>query len=314
MSLMSKAVVFDRYGPPDVLHTIDVEPPRPGPGQVRVRVRSAGVQPFDALFRGGEAHQWVPATFPQRLGNEFAGEVDAVGDGVTGFEPGDAVLGWAMLASYAEHVVVAPDDIVPKPPGMPWVAAGALSASGQTAASALTQLNVNAGDTVLVHAAAGGVGTFAVQVARARGAVVIGTASERNHDHLRTLGAIPVAYGEGLYQRVRALAPDGVDAALDASGTEEALRVSLDVAGSADRVGTVAFTPAAAQLGVRRLSTDRSTAQLRGLTDLYTAGALRVVVQRAYPLDQAAQAHRDIETRHVRGKLVLVTGGGADQT
>jgi enoyl reductase len=218
---MSSTVVFDEYGGPDVLHVADLPAPVPGPGQVRVAVRAAGVQPFDALFRSGAARQWVPATFPQRLGNDFAGVVDIAGGR---FAVGDEVLGWAMLCAYSEHVVVGVDDIVRKPAAMPWPEAGALSASGQTAGTALTALGVADGETVLIHAAAGGVGSLAAQIALARGARVIGTASARNHDYLRTLGAEPVAYGDGLVERLRTLAPDGVDAALDASGTVEALQ------------------------------------------------------------------------------------------
>lgn len=302
---MSKAVVFSTYGAAEVLHTVELDPPQPGPGQVRVSVRAAGVQPFDALFRSGEARQWVPAAFPQCLGNEFAGVIDATGDGVSVFTTGDEVLGWAMLASYAEHVVVGVQDIVPKPPRMTWAEAAVLSASGQTAATALKLLDVGEDDNVLIHAAAGGVGTFAVQIARSRGATVLGTASERNHDYLRDLGAIPITYGDGLTGRVRAAAPDGINAALDASGTLEALQASLELVDDTNRVGTVAFQPAADELGVRRLSTQRSVAQLAELTELYVKGKLRVFIQRAYPLDQAAEAHRAIESGHVRGKIVV---------
>lgn len=304
---MSRAVVFDAYGDADVLHIVEVEVPEPGPHRVRVRVKAAGVQPFECLFRSGVARQWVPASFPQRLGNEFAGVIDAVGDDVTALSIGDEVLGWAMLASYSEHVVVGVDELVAKPPRMPWTEAGVLSASGQTAATALTQLRVADADTVLIHAAAGGVGSFAVQIARSRGATVIGTASEPNHDYLRSLGAIPVAYGDGLTERVRDAAPDGVDAALDAAGTEEALRVSLELVDEKDRIGAVAFNPFAGELGTRRFSTKRSAAQLRELTDLYTAGKLQIVIQHTYPLDAAAEAHRAVETGHVRGKIVLMT-------
>lgn len=304
---MSRAVVFDAYGDADVLHIVEVEVPEPGPHRVRVRVKAAGVQPFECLFRSGVARQWVPASFPQRLGNEFAGVIDAVGDDVTALSIGDEVLGWAMLASYSEHVVVGVDELVAKPPRMPWTEAGVLSASGQTAATALTQLRVAEADTVLIHAAAGGVGSFAVQIARSRGATVIGTASEPNHDYLRSLGAIPVAYGDGLTERVRDAAPDGVDAALDAAGTEEALRVSLELVDEKDRIGAVAFNPFAGELGTRRFSTKRSAAQLRELTDLYTAGKLQIVIQHTYPIDAAAEAHRAVETGHVRGKIVLMT-------
>jgi enoyl reductase len=302
---VSRAVVFSAYGDPDVLHVIEVDPAPPGPGQVRVRAKAAGVQPFDCLFRSGAARQWLPASFPQRLGNEFAGIVEAIGDGVTTITSGDEVLGWAGLACYAEHLLVGTDQLVPKPAGMPWAEAGVLSASGQTAATALAELAVGKGDTVLIHAAAGGVGSFAVQLARSSGATVIGTASPRNHAYLGSLGAIPVTYGDGLAGRVRAAAPGGVDAALDASGTVAALRASLELVGDRTRIGTVAFQPAADELGIRRLSTSRSTAQLTELTRLYTQGDLRVFIQQALPLSAAAEAHRLVETGHVRGKVVL---------
>ena len=301
---MSRAVVFDHYGEPDVLRILDLEPPAPGPTQVRVRVRAAGVQPFDCLFRSGAAaHAWLPARFPQRLGNEFAGTIDAVGDRVRTFSVGDEALGWAMLSSHAEHVVAAENEIVRKPESMRWPDAGVLSASGQTAATALRLLEVTAADTVLIHAGAGGVGGFATQIALARGARVIATASEANHDYLRGLGATPVVYGDGLVARVRELAE--VTVSLDASGTIEALQASRDLVGDTTRIGTVAYQPAAEQLGVRRLATERSTEQLSELTQLHTAGRLRVSIQRTYPLERAADAHRAVETGHTRGKVVL---------
>lgn len=197
------------------------------------------------------------------------------------------------------------DDIVAKPAAMPWTKAGVLSASGQTAATALRQLAVASGDTVLIHAAAGGVGTFAVQIAIAGGATVIGTTSERNHAYLRSLDATPVSYGDRLAELVRAEAPGGVDAALDAAGSEEALRSSLELVDDTSRLGTLAFSPAARELGVRHITTERSASQLAELLDLYTAGELRIVIQDAFPLEDAAQAHRAVETRHVRGKVVL---------
>ncbi|MGH8792594.1 MAG: NADP-dependent oxidoreductase [Stackebrandtia sp.] len=302
---MSKAVAFSEYGDPDVLHLVDVEPPRPGPGQVRIRVKAAGVQPFDCLFRRGAVAKQVPANFPQQLGNEVSGLVDAVGEGVDDFSVGDAVLGWVTLAAYAEHAVVGVDQLVPKPRAMPWEAAGVVTASGQTAHTALRELGVGAGDTVLIHAAAGGVGSFAVQLALAWGAAVVGTASPRNHDYLRSLGAIPVAYGEGLADRVRALAP-AIDASFDCVATEESLRTSVELVKELSRVGTVAFNPLHAELGVRRLTTERSIARLTELIGLYSEGKLRVEIAETFPLEQAAAAHRAIETGHVRGKIVLV--------
>ena len=302
---MSRAVVFNDYGDPDVLEVVEVAVPDPGPGEVRVAVRAAGVQPFDCLFRSGRAAAYMPATFPQRLGNELAGTIDAIGAGVSDWSVGDEVLGWAVLASYADHAVVGRDQLVAKPTEMPWAEAGAFSASGQTAATALRELGVGAGDTLLIHAAAGGVGSVAVQIARSRGATVVGTASPRNHDFLRELGAVPVAYGDGVADRIRAAAPDSVDAALDAVGTEEALRTSVELVADPSRVGTIAFSPLAQQLGVRRLTTERSVAQLGELVDLYRRGELHVVADRVFPLSAAAEAHREVEKGHGRGKVVL---------
>jgi enoyl reductase len=302
---MSRAVVFHSYGGPEVLRLIDAERPAPAAGQVRVRVRAAGVQPADCLIRSGRARQWMPASFPQRLGNELAGVVEALGEGVSEFSEGDEVIGWVTLAAYAEEVVVPVEQLVAKPPEMPWTEAGVLSASGQTAATALALLGVGEGDTVLIHAAAGGVGTFAVQIARESGAAVIGTASDRNHDYLGSLGATPVTYGPGLAQRIRALAPSGVDAALDAAGTEEALSASLELVGDRERIGAVAFNPAAAELGIRRLSTERSAVRLAELTAMYEQGKLAVHIAKVLTLAEAAAAHIEVETGHVRGKVVL---------
>lgn len=302
---MNTVIAFHSYGPPETLQALQVPEPHAAAGQVRVRVKAAGVQPVDTYLRSGRfAARLPPAPFPQTLGNEFAGVVDEVGEGVENVTVGDAVIGFTLRASYATYVIVYAEDVVSKPPEMPWNEAGALSASGQTAATALKELRVAACETLLVHAAAGGVGTMAVQLARVRGARVIGTASPRNHDYLRSLGAIPVEYGEGLADRVRALAPDGVDAVLDAIGGH-ALRVSLDLAKHRDRIGGLADPAAAAALGVRHLTTRRSRAQLQELTGLYRAGALKVMIWKAFPMIDAPLAHREVETGHVRGKVVL---------
>lgn len=302
---MSRAVVFWEYGDPDVLRVVDVESPTPGPGEVRVRVRAAGVQPFDTNFRAGRL-DWARARLPQRLGTEVAGVVDAVGPDVAGLAVGDEVLG-AVSGGYADHVLARPDHLARKPADMPWAEAGGLAASGRTAVYVLRQLDVGAGDTLLVHAAAGGVGSMAVQVARARGAAVIGTASPRNHDHLTSLGATPVAYGDGLVERVRAVAPAGVDAALDAAGTEEAARASLELVGDQQRVVTIVGDSPAERLGIRMVSAQPTEEMLAELVDLYETGRLRVSVYRTFPLDRAADAHREVEARHVRGKVVLLT-------
>jgi enoyl reductase len=304
----SRAVVFGRYGGPEVLEIVDVDLPHPAEGEIRVRVAAAGVQPFDCLFRSGRASTWMPAHFPQRLGSEFAGTIDAIGAGVEGLGVGDDVLGWSIPNAYADHVIVKPEQIAAKPPSMPWEEAAVISASGQTAATALRLLEVGEGETVVIHAAAGGVGHVAVQLARAAGANVIGTASERNHEFLRTLGATPVAYGPDLTERLQAIAPDGADAALDAAGTEEALTSSLAIVHDATRVGAVAFNPAGERFGIRHISTERSREQLERLTRHYHEGELRVAIQAAFPLADAASAHRLVEQGHGRGKVVLTTG------
>jgi enoyl reductase len=299
------AVVFDAYGPPEVLHLAHVPLPVPGPGQIRVRVRAAGVQPFDVKFRGGEMARFgMAATFPgQRIGQEYSGIVDAVGDGVTGLRPGDAVLGSAMLTASAEYVVVPADGAVAKPPELDFAQAAGFVAAAQTASGALGELAVRPGETLLVHAAAGAVGTIAVQLARLGGATVIGTASQANHDYLRGLGAIPVEYGDGLVDRVREVAPGGVDAALDAVGGI-AIAQSAELIADRSRIGTIVDDRAAAEVGARVVRAGRSPARLAEVVRLAADGRM-VLPIRAYPLAEAAQAHRSVESRHGRGKVVL---------
>ncbi len=301
---MTRAIVYDESGGPEVLRLAQLPDPEPGPGQVRIRVRAAGVQPADTKLRSGAWQSWAPVTFPGRLGNEAAGVVDAVGPEVDQFAVGDEVLG-PTNGAYADLIVASAKMLARKPGALTWSEAGALSASGQTASTVLEDLAVKPGETVLVNAAAGGVGLMAVQIAVARGVRVIGTAREANHDFLRELGVIPVAYGPGLAERVRAVAPDGVDAALDAAGGDS-LEVSLDVVGNPDRVGTIVDQAAAVRLGVRALGTRRSGSRLAELVALAAAGELRVFVWKEFPLERAAEAHRESEGRHLRGKIVLV--------
>ncbi len=301
------AIAFSRYGPPEVLEAVDIADGHPGAGQVRVRVRAAGVQPFDCAIRRGALAQWMPVNFPSRLGNEMAGVIDEVGDGVASWSVGDEVLGFEQMACYAETLIVGADHLVAKPPAMPWEEAGVLPASGQTAHSVLDQLGVGPGDTLLVHAAAGGVGSFAVQIARARGATVVGTARESNHEYLARLGAIPVSYGSGLEDRVQAVAPGGVTAVLDCVGGD-ALEVSVHLVADRSRVGTIADPAGAARLGLRSVGTERSAARLSELIRLYETRALAVSIWKSVPLHDAAEAHREVETGHVRGKVVLTVG------
>ncbi|WP_342315488.1 NADP-dependent oxidoreductase [Lysobacter sp. FW306-1B-D06B] len=299
-----QAVVFDEYGGADVLRLAQLPLPSPARGEVRVRVRAAGVQPADCATRTGWfARRGIGhSPFPRQLGNEFAGVVEAVGKGVAELAAGDEVLGWTRANAYAETVVVPAEQLVRKPLMMSWAVAGALSASGQTAHAAVQALDIAPGDTVLVHGAAGGVGTIAVQLARLRGARVIGTASRDNHDYLRSLGAEPVLYGTGLAERVRQLAPHGVQAALDASG-RGALDASIALGIAPSRIGTLVDVEDVERLGV---NAQRSRERLQALVALHEAGRLRVHVRDIYPLANAAAAHRDVENGHGRGRVVLM--------
>jgi enoyl reductase len=303
---LSKAIVFEEYGPPSVLRLAGQEPVSPASSEVRVRVKAAGIQPFDCLIRSGAAQQWMPAQFPQGLGNEFAGVVDAVGEGVSDFAVGDDVIGWAVLRSHAEFVWVPRDAIARKPVSMPWSEAGVLSASGQTAATAISALGVGPADVVIVHAAAGGVGSMAVQLARAAGARVIGTARPENHDYVCSLGATPVAYGDGLLTGVRDAAPEGITAAIVAANSDEALRSSMELVADRGRIGVLAFNPLAQAFGLRRISTERTPDGLAALTRLYEAGQLKIHVQEEIEFREAARAHELVEAGHVRGKIALI--------
>ncbi|MBS4214036.1 MULTISPECIES: NADP-dependent oxidoreductase [Neobacillus] len=303
-----KAAAITTFGPPDVLQVMEFDKPHAGAGQVRVRVKAAGIQPFDLAVRSsGWAPPGMEVRYPQILGNEFAGIIDQVGDKVTNFSVGNEVLGWALLACYAEYVVVSVDQIVHKPKNMPWEEAGVITASGQTAHTALQELGVDKGDTILIHAAAGGVGTFAVQLAQAWGATVIGTASKCNHEYLRKLGAIPVTYGDDLANRVSALAPNGVDVAFDAAG-DEALHASLELVENKNRIGTIVAFDLAEKLGVRPIRSQRSVNRLTEIVELYSQGKLQILIRKAFPLHQAPDAHREIESGHGRGKVVLTIG------
>lgn len=301
-----RAVVFDRFGPPEVLRIAELPDPEPGPGQVRIRVRAAGVQPFDvSLRRGGMT--WAQVRFPQTIGQEYSGVVDRLGAGAgeAGLAVGDAVLGSTMLDGYAELVCVPVPNVVRKPDRLDFPTAAALVAASQTASGALNELAVRDGDVLLVHAAAGSVGTIATQLARLRNAAVIGTASPANHDYLRQLGAIPVAYGDGLVEAVRALGKQPT-VALDAAGGE-AIAQSIALGIAPDRVGTIVDDKAAAEHGARVVRAGRSPERLTEVVALAARGQVTMPV-RAYPFTDVVAAHTAVESRHGRGKVVLIIG------
>jgi NADPH:quinone reductase-like Zn-dependent oxidoreductase len=291
-----KAVAFTEFGGPEVLQVLDLPEPHAGPGEVRVRVKAAGVQPYDAAVRAGWEPPGLMLGWPRVPGNEFAGVVDQ-GDLPAGTE----VLGFTAVRAAAEYIVVPATDVTPKPPEMPWEVAGGFTAGTQTASIALEVLQVKEGETLLVHGAAGSVGSAAVQLALLRGATVIGTASEANQDYLRELGATPVVYGEGLKDRVASL---GIDVVLDGAGGP-ALDLSLELVKDRSRILTLVEHGRAAGLGVLVSKSGRSAARLAELAALYAKGDLRFHVRRAYPYTEAAAAHREIETGHGRGKIVL---------
>ncbi|SDO94788.1 NADP-dependent oxidoreductase [Actinacidiphila guanduensis] len=303
-----RAVTIDTFGPPSVLHLTEAAEPAPGPGQVRVRVHLSGVNPLDAKIRSGVAAKQFPTPLPAVLGSEFAGTVAEVGPGVTGVAVGDRVAGWpdAPVGSYAESVVSS--GFVRVPDGLDLAQAAALPVAANTAARVLDELGVAAGETLLIHGASGAVGSIAVQLAVARGVRVIGTAGPASQDRVAGLGATAVEYGEGLADRVRAAAPDGVDAVLDAAGTGD-LPVLVELRGSTDRVVTIA-DPAAASVGVPfSAGGKRDLGAVSEVLESAAAGRITVTVGRVFPLTEAAAAHELIETGHAGGKVLLEVAG-----
>ena len=300
---MPKAVVLTRYGPPDVLVWRDVAMPEPGPGQVRIRVKAAGVSPSDAKIRGG----YVQAVFrlpPDAvLGFEAAGVVDAIGPSVSGVNVGDNVASLlAGLGGYAEYVLAS--SWTPKPANVSWSDAAALPVAAEAALGILKQLRVVRGETLLVLGAAGSVGMIATQLAASWGVTVIGAAAPRDQDLVRGLGAVPVTYGDGLADRVRRVV-ESVDAVADAAG-KGGLADAIMLAGGPARVMTLADARAA-DLGVAFSvgTPDRAPEALDQTMPLLATGNLRIRRERQLPMEQAAEAHRLLENGDIHEKLVL---------
>lgn len=301
-----KAIVFDEFGGPDVLRLRDVEEPHPAADQIRILVRAAGVNPMDWKIRNGWVQQMMPTTFPAIPGLEVAGVVDEIGDSVTGFTVGDEVVGWSLTGSYAQYAIAGV--IAPKPAGVAWDEAVAIPVAGNAAQRGLDLVDLREGETLLLHGAAGAVGSVAVQLAVARGATVIGTASPANHDYVRSLGAIPLTYGDGLVDRVRDVAPQGVDAVFDVAG-KGALPDSIELrGGTTERIVTIADMDAE-KYGVVFTAGGMSDEERRDVLlrhlGLAAERALRTQVAHTYPLAEAAKAQQTSEAGHVRGKLVI---------
>jgi NADPH:quinone reductase-like Zn-dependent oxidoreductase len=295
-----RAVVYTEQGPPEVLHVAEVEEPHAGAGQIRVAVRASGVNPIDWKARAG----MMPVDLPTIDGREAAGVVDEVGEGVDGVSAGDEVFGLADGAA-AEYAVMS--IFARKPPAAAWEDVAGLPVAVETSVRVFKLLGLSAGQTIVIDSASGGVGAAAVQLAVARGARVVGTASERNHEFLRSLGAEATTYGPGLADRVRALAPDGVDCGFDTAG-QGGVRELIALTGDPAKVATIADW-GAASLGVivtGGAGAERAAEALPEVAELIAAGRFRLPVQQTFSFAEAAEAHRVSEGGHVRGKLVLL--------
>ena len=313
---MAKAVVYRHSGGPEVLSLEEVPDATPGPGEVVVAVRAVGVNPIDWKQRSG-VRAPDPGGEPRRIGQDAAGVVEAIGDGVDRVHVGDEVIVRRARGAYATQVVARADQLAHKPAGLGWAEAASIGVPVGTAYQVLRSLGVGEGDTLLLHGGSGSVGQAAIQLAVAAGARVIATASERNQDRLRALGAVPVPYGPGLVERVRELAPDGVTVALDGAGTDEAIQASLELVADRDRIATIVRGKDAAGWGIRAFSGGNPvplTDQEQRWRDegvevgaaLAAEGRFEIEIGRTFPLEDAAEAHRVSESGDVRGKIVLL--------
>ncbi|PPF70788.1 hypothetical protein C5C18_03020 [Rathayibacter tritici] len=313
---MARIVQYERIGGPEVLELVEAPNPVAEPGAVVVAIRAAGVNPIEWKLRSG-LRPSPPFDGPRRLGSDGSGVVVAVGPGVVGWSVGDRVIVSGATGTYASAVAVSPDALDPLADGLGFEEAAALGIPASTAYQAVISLGVAEGSTFVVHAGAGAVGRAAIQFAVDRGARVIATASPANQEVLRGLGAVPVAYGPGLLERLRAAAPEGVDRVLDAAGTDEALEASLALVADPQHIGTVVVGARAAELGIRAwmggspvpLTEEEQRLRREGVplaARLASEGRFSVEIGPRLPLEQAAEAHRLSEDGHVRGKIVLV--------
>lgn len=299
---MSLAVKYAEHGDVDVLQVVEVPEPQADAGQVRVAVKAAGLNPYDSKARRAV---YGERTLPSGQGAEFAGVVDQVGDGVSGVSVGDEVLGWTSFAAQAEYVAVKADRVAPKPAALDWAVAGGIGLVGNTALRSTNSLSLGPQDTVLVSAAAGGVGLLAAQFARATGATVIGTASPSNHEFLRGIGVIPVAYGDGELQRLREAAPQGYTAMLDNHGRDSVL-LGLELGIRPERINSIADS---GELGIQNVGGGGKTAEeLAWLANSVASGDLQFPILATFPLADVQEAYRLLETGHGLGKIVLTIG------
>lgn len=313
---MARAIVYTEFGSPDVLHEMEVPDPIALGGEVVVRIEAAGVNPIDAKLRSAKRPS-PPIEEPRTVGFDGAGVIESLGDDVEGFVVGDRVAIRDTRGTYASLLAVPAAHLVLLPDAVTAAEGAGIGIPAGTAYQALKSLGVQDGDVLLVHGGSGSVGQAAVQFAVARGATVIATASPARHDQLRELGAIPVAYGEGLLERVREAAPDGVSVVLDCAGTDEAIEASLELVADRDRIATIVRGPDAASFGIRAFSggsptplTEQELAwraeALPATVELIAAGDFTIELGPELPLSEAAQAHELVESGEASGKIVLV--------
>jgi len=313
---MPKAVRFDQYGGVEVLQVVEVERPTPLQGEVLVQVKAAGINPSEAGLREGLLQSIWPTTFPSGEGSDFAGIVAALGPGVSRFAVGDEVIGYTAVfpqhpASHADYVVVPAANLTPRPANVPWEAAGTLYVAGSTAIAAIRGVGLKAGDTLVVSNAAGGVGSMAVQVATDAGAKVIGLSSPAHHPWLKLRGVLPVAYGDGVAERIRAVAGGPIDAFIDTYGADY-VELALALGVRPERIDTIANFEAPAKYGVKAeggSAFDSESERVRVLADLaesISQGNVVVPIAHVYALDDVQAAYRELAQGHTLGKIVLV--------
>lgn len=313
---MTRVVQYESFGGPEVLEVVEVPTPKPGDGEVLVDVKAVGVNPIDRKLRSG-ARASAPLTGPRRIGSDAAGTVAELGTGVSGWAVGDEVIVRGAHGAYASQLIASAAQLVRKPASISWAQAAAIGVPVSTAYQSLKSLGVTESTTVLIHAGSGAVGTAAIQFATAWGATVIATGSEKSQERMRELGAIPTTYGPGLVDRVRALAPGGIDLVLDVAGTEEALDASFELVADRSKIGTVVAGARAAELGIRAwaggnpvpLTAEEQALRVESfavVADLLNRGEFEIEVSRTYPLDDVVAATRDAESGAVTGKVVLI--------
>jgi NADPH:quinone reductase-like Zn-dependent oxidoreductase len=304
----ARAVRFDRYGGPEVLHVEQVPMPVPARGEVLVEIRAAGINTGESRIRSGALHSLFPATFPSGQGSDLAGVVQQVGPGVVGLRVGDEVLGYSWTrSSHATHATIPEEQLVLKPATLDWATAGGLYVVACTAYAAVRAIGCRAGETVAVSAAAGGVGSLVVQLLALRGVRVLAIASAANHPWLERHGALPLAYGDGLRERLAAAAPHGIDAFIDLFGPDY-VRLALDLGVQPDRIETIISFELAARVGARSEGSEDASSRsvLAEMAALVADGTVELPVAAAYPLDDVREAFRRLDLRHTHGKVVLV--------